>query len=397
MPVNKEAPSPPYPSEAAIDRAFERLATARGLEMLVRGALPLPYLKRVLKGAIPRRKAAEMPDEVFASLAAEIAFQNPQFRLTLADALHDHVGWDQPPAGMELWWEAVRERPLEAIWMAALSEDKAVRKEFPHLASHCIENHRSSPDAPPPSWDYIEGLLDVQAITVKDLREAEKVAEDAERKLEAERERLEELRGELKKLRRENSELRAERAQLERRAAALEQRVAAAEEAAQERPASASEDLENRLRKSDKEREHLFREIERLREELGQARAAAALAPPPGPETGDAEVEDLGEPVQEPETNPRRRVLRQILRKLFTKGKIGASHTHEDNVYRGVPDHDKGLAKTAMELLYLEGFFMPKPTTADPHVSIRAERLPEVQGIIAGQVSNPRLLRFIEG
>ena len=96
------------------------------------------------------------------------------------------------------------------------------------------------------------------------------------------------------------------------------------------------------------------------------------------------------------DSNPRRRVLRQILKKLFKKGKIGASHTHEDNVYRGVADHEKGIAKEAMDLLYREGLLMPKPTATDPHVSLRPERTAEVQAIVAGEIENPRLLRFVD-
>ena len=94
--------------------------------------------------------------------------------------------------------------------------------------------------------------------------------------------------------------------------------------------------------------------------------------------------------------NPQRRVIRQMLRKLVKKGKIGAAHTHQDNVYRGVADHEKGIAKDAIDLLYREGFFVPKPTAADPHVSISPERLAEVHALIAGRVDNPRLQRFCE-
>jgi DNA-directed RNA polymerase specialized sigma54-like protein len=88
-------------------------------------------------------------------------------------------------------------------------------------------------------------------------------------------------------------------------------------------------------------------------------------------------------------------VLRQVLRKLYKKGKIGSSHTHQDNVYRGVADHEKGIAKELVDLLYREGFLMPKPTATDPHVSLNPERVPEVRAIIAGEVANPRLLRHL--
>ena len=85
-----------------------------------------------------------------------------------------------------------------------------------------------------------------------------------------------------------------------------------------------------------------------------------------------------------------------MLKKLFKKGKIGASHTHQDNVYRGVADHEKGIAKEAMDLLYREGLLVPKPTATDPHVSVSPDHAVEVQAIIAGEITNPRLRRWAE-
>jgi hypothetical protein len=85
-----------------------------------------------------------------------------------------------------------------------------------------------------------------------------------------------------------------------------------------------------------------------------------------------------------------------MLRKLVAKGKIGASHTHEDNVYRGVADHEKGFAKEAIDILYREGYLVPKPTATDPHVSLSPDRIPDVEAIISGAVNNPRLQRFVE-
>jgi hypothetical protein len=85
-----------------------------------------------------------------------------------------------------------------------------------------------------------------------------------------------------------------------------------------------------------------------------------------------------------------------MLKKLFKKGKIGASHTHEDNVYRGVADHEKGIAKEAMDLLYREALLVPKPTATDPHVSLSPERTAEIQAIIAGEIQNPRLRRWAQ-
>src|SRR5262249_23568680 len=118
-------------------------------------------------------------------------------------------------------------------------------------------------------------------------------------------------------------------------------------------------------------------------------RADAPVAASPEPPPPTATLGLAADPI------PERRVLRQILRKLFKKGKIGASHTHEDNVYRGVADHEKGIAKEAMELLYREGLLMPKPTTADPHVSLNPDEVPQVRAIISGEIANPRLRRFV--
>src|SRR5262249_25661885 len=233
-------------------------------------------------------------------------------------------------------------------------------------------------------------------------REAEKALEEADRRLEGERQRGEDLRDELKRLRRETSELRAEKALAEKKAAAL---FASAQAAPRAVEGQGVEERERRLRKIEKENEHLGRELERARgghgdgaAEGGGGNEAVAVAyaledepvaahpepPPPAATLGLAD-----DPI------PERRVLRQILRKLFKKGKIGASHTHEDNVYRGVADHEKGIAKEAMELLYREGLLMPKPTTADPHVSLNPDEVPQVRAIISGEIANPRLRRFV--
>jgi hypothetical protein len=272
--------------------------------------------------------------------------------------------------------------------MAALSEDRSVRKEFAHLAGHCLENFRSSPDSVPPSWEFVEALHDVQALTLREQREAERRAEEAERRFQAERERLDELREELKRLRRETSDLRAEKAQAERRIQALDDAHRAP--VVDDRRV---EELERRLRKAEKEREHLVRELERARDKEAPA---DPRAPGPAPEAALEEPDELPDPTGE-DPNPRRRVLRQIVRRLFNKGKIGASHTHQDNVYRGVADHEKGVAKDVMDLLYREGLLVPKPTLTDPHVSLSPDRTGEIRAIIEGDIRNPRLVRFIEG
>jgi hypothetical protein len=381
------------PPDAVVSAAIGRLARERALQTLLRGAVPTSVLRRLLRDALPPRDAREAPEEVWAALAAGMAVESEIVGHPVAQALHDRLAWDREPASGEEWDRMGQERPLEALWMAALSEDKAVRKAFPRRAAEWLAAYRASPACTPPSWEFVEGVLDVHSLAMRDVADLAKEGDDLERRLEAERQRSDDLRDELKRLRRETSDLRAEKAQLERKAGVREVRAPAPE-------AGRLEELERRLRKAEKEGEHLRRELER-------ARAGAAGDAPDGPEAAssvlpflpDASLPDSDAvpetvpPSEDP--NPRRRVLRQMLKKLFKKGKIGASHTHEDNVYRGVADHEKGIAKELIALLYREGLLMPKPTATDPHVSLDPERVAEVRRIVAGDVENARLRRYV--
>jgi hypothetical protein len=195
--------------------------------------------------------------------------------MPLAEALSDHLGWDREPKHPEEWQRLAEERPLEALWLSALSEDKAVRKGFPKLAAAAIQAFRASPACPAPSWTFVDMLLDLQASYVREIDRLEKGADDLERRGEAERQRSEDLRDELKRLRRENAELRAERAAAEKRAAAAEEGLT---RAAQTRDRDRLDEAERRFRKAEKEAEHLRREIERRDAPL--ARESGAPAPP---------------------------------------------------------------------------------------------------------------------
>jgi hypothetical protein len=367
--------------------AFERLFRAKALQMLLRGALPPALIRRLLQPAFGTPPSFRVPDEAWASIAAKFALDTPVVGLTLAEALGDRLGWDKAPARSEDWDRLAEERPLEALWLGALSEDKAVRKGFPKLAASAIQTFTRSPACSMPSWEFVDILLDLQAVAAQEVDRLGKAADDLARRMEAERQRADDLRDEAKRLRRENAELRAERAAADKRAAAASEARARASAT----PDGARlEAAERRLRKAEKEAEHLRRELDR--KDLATS-AEPSLPSRPTPHV--ATIEARGASIAE-DSNPRRRVLRQMLKKLFKKGKIGASHTHEDNVYRGVADHDKGLAKEAMDLLYREGLLMPKPTTTDPHVSLRPERTAEVRAIVAGEITNPRLARFVE-
>jgi hypothetical protein len=380
----REAKKAALPAQAAA--AIARLARVGALATLVRGALPTDNLKRLLKDALPARVAREMPPEVWSSFAAGIAAESPVFALALAQELHDRLSWDREPRDLVAFWPLVRERPLEALWMAALSESRPVRKEFSHIAQHCLANFRSSPECTPPSWEFLEGVLDIHAQTAGRVRDAEKELEAAERRFEGESQHLRELREELRRLRRENSELRTGRAVAERRAEALADEARKATEDTRR-----LEELERRALRAEKEREHALRELER------RLRSGESALPPSfeeaASETGPFPA---ASPLRAAAVGPRERVLRQILKRLFNKGKIGASHTHEDNVLRGVADHEKGIAKEAMALLYREGFLVPKPTVTDPHVSLNPDRTNEIRAIIDGRVESPRLRSFFQ-
>lgn len=381
-PVEFKRPVPPA------DKAFERLSRVGALPTLVRGAVPIAALKRLLRDALPSRVAREMPPEVWSSFAAGIAAESPIFALALAQELHDRLAWDKEPQNLDEWWRLVVERPLEALWMGALSEARFVRKEFAHIAEHCLENFRASPACTPPSWPFVEGILDVHARAEGRIRELERDHEAQERRLETDSQRLTELREELKRLRRENSDLRAERASADRRVEALESELLLKRAAL-----GRVEELERRALRAEKEREHFVRVLERKNE--------VATAPPQTPVVErdpnhlPRTVDDASTSVSEP--GLRARLLRQIVKKLFKKGKIGAAHTHEDNLFRGVADHEKGIAKDVMALLYREGLLVPKPTLSDPHVSLSPDRTNDIRGIIEGRIENPRILRFLAG
>ncbi len=377
-------------TDSRLLQAFDRLFRAKALQMLLRGALPPALIKRILQPAFGKDPSLRLPDEAWASVAAKFALDTPIIGLVLGQALGDRLGWDQEPQPGD-WARLAEERPLEALWLGALSEDKTVRKGFPKLAAAALRSFTASPACPKPSWGFMEILMDLQAGAVRDLDHLLKAGDDLDRRMEAERQRSEDLREELKRLRRENAELRAERAAADKRAAAAAEARTRASVSAD---AARIEEAERKLRKAEKEAEHLRRELDRR-----DAATSPAVAPGDTPSaaspTKAAPLEASGSSIAE-DANPRRRVMRQMLKKLFKKGKIGASHTHEDNVYRGVADHEKGVAKEAMDLLYREGLLMPKPTTTDPHVSLRPERTAEVRAIVAGEIQNPRLARFVE-
>jgi len=371
-------------------RALERVDAAGALPTLVRGALSTGTLQQLLSEALPEEARYEMPAEIWSGLAAGIAAEREPFARALAERVHESLAWDADPGPMDDWWRLVRERPLEALWLSALSERQEIRDEFEHIARHCVENYRASSEDSPPSWEFVEGVLGVQARTLAQLRESERRSVDAERRAEAARRRLDDLRDQLKRLRRENASLRSSGADGQRRAHEIARPPAEAEREGRERTLQ----LERKLRKLEKEREHMRRLLERAED------------PTPGPEPSESRPQRQGgnAPTPQPELpaieddpEPSRRILRFVLSKLVAKGKIGGSHTHEDNVLRSVRDHEKGLAREVVDHLYRAAYLIPKPTVNDPHLSLAPERLREAHDIIEGRAGARRLAASVLG
>jgi hypothetical protein len=352
-------------------------------------------LRGLLKDVVPRRMEGEIPPEAWGSMAASLAMADPFFGAVVAQALHDRLAWDREPVDIPEIERLCRERPLEALWMSALSDHKPVRKAFPRLAKECLRVYSASPSCSPPSWDFVEAAFDLQARTARELDRAEKAAAEAQRNSEAERQRVEDLREELKRLRRENAELRGGRAEAERRAKAL---AAEAQAFVASNEVERVAELERRLRKTEKECEHLRCALERAAQGGPDHRQPSALPTLETDPLAAAQANEPGAtmPPLSEDPNPRRRVVRHLLRRLLKKGKIGASHTHEDNVYRGVADHEKGLARQAVEVLRREGYLVLRAVGTESHVSLSPALTNEIRAIVAGEVANPRLARYFE-
>src|SRR5262249_764678 len=247
MPAAHKTRSAPkaLPPDAVVYAAIGRLARERALQTLPRGAVPTSVLRRLLRDALPPRDAREAPEEVWAALAAGMAVESEIVGHPVAQALHDRLAWDREPASDEEWDRMGQEPPLAALWLAALSEARGGRRASPRRAGGWLAAFGAPPACTPPSWEFVEGVLDVHSLAMRDVADLAKEGDDLERRLEAERQRSDDLRDELKRLRRETSDLRAEKAQLERKASAREIRTVTPE-------TGRLEDVERRLRKAEK-------------------------------------------------------------------------------------------------------------------------------------------------
>lgn len=75
-----------------------------------------------------------------------------------------------------------------------------------------------------------------------------------------------------------------------------------------------------------------------------------------------------------------------FLRKLmnFNPPKWGASHTHERNIFKGLPKHLIGqkITKQALKELYQKGFIIWYKKTNEKHISLNPAKKKEIEELL---------------
>jgi hypothetical protein len=124
---------------------------------------------------------------------------------------------------------------------------------------------------------------------------------------------------------------------------------------------------------------------EHLREELAEMLL-------PAREILGEEMAFLWKNGQEPEEKPaeprkmtNQEIVTRILRRMNSKRLIGACHGPWDRIYHGFPEHDKGRAKDALDVLTKGGILRKKSTLIGFRVSIEPKMLHYVQAAIASR------------
>lgn len=72
----------------------------------------------------------------------------------------------------------------------------------------------------------------------------------------------------------------------------------------------------------------------------------------------------------------------QILKKLRRHGYWGGRHTAFDELPKGIPKDQRGLAKDAAEELIRDGLLIEKPPSYGRHVSLDPQRKADIDRII---------------
>ena len=136
----------------------------------------------------------------------------------------------------------------------AAPRQRAVKKEFGHIAKHALEKLPCLPRVRAPVRQFVEGILDVQAENIRGLRDLEKTLEDAERRAESDREKLEDCGGSPEAAAGEGN---GAPSGARRRPPSARRRRFRPPAPPPPRKRGGSRILEHRLRKAEKEREHL--------------------------------------------------------------------------------------------------------------------------------------------
>lgn len=95
--------------------------------------------------------------------------------------------------------------------------------------------------------------------------------------------------------------------------------------------------------------------------------------------------EEPEEKPAEPRRMTNQEIVSRILRRMHSKRLIGGCHGPWNRIYHGFPEHDKGRAKEALDILVKAEILRKKPTLIGPRISIEPKRMHFVEAAIAGR------------
>jgi hypothetical protein len=73
---------------------------------------------------------------------------------------------------------------------------------------------------------------------------------------------------------------------------------------------------------------------------------------------------------------------KKVLEKLLLDRFIGGRHTSVSNVPKGFPKHLRGDVKKALKKLNKSGYLIAKPTSYGLEVSLKPDKIKEIQSIL---------------
>lgn len=101
----------------------------------------------------------------------------------------------------------------------------------------------------------------------------------------------------------------------------------------------------------------------------------------------DGKGEEEKEPEQ-PKKLTNQEIVARILKRMKSKALIGECHGPADKICKGFPDHDKGRAKEAVELLCKAGVLRKKPTLIGARLSIEPKFVSTVDAVVWNKKTN---------